>query len=479
MPKICLAFDLGASSGRAITGKIVDGVLTLREVHRFGNFPEERSGHLFWNLERLFREIKIGIAKACAAEAAPIESLSVDTWGVDYAFFRNGAPVRDPYCYRDSRTADVPERVHRIVSQEEMYSICGIQEMPFNTIYQLFAHKESHPEDFLHGSRLLFMPDALLYLLCGDLSCEYTIASTGAMLDARRGQWSESLLERLGIPVSILPPLKRPLSASLPLRKEICDELGIPPISVVKVPSHDTASAVAALPVRNRSLNRAFLSTGTWALLGTELDSPCLSEDARNAHFTNEGGIRDSIRFLTNIAGTWLLQEIRRTWMEAGRDISFPEMSRLAEETGPVPFRVDPNAPEFLSPGDMPARIRSSCIASGQGSPESDGELLRCVYDSLAECFRDKLRLLEKILHLKYDVLHMLGGATRDSLLMRLTADSVGIPVTAGPVEATAAGNLLSQLMIAGELSSLDEARKRVVSSFGIETWHPGSRKQS
>lgn len=478
MPKICLAFDLGASSGRAITGKIVDGVLTLREVHRFRNFPEERSGHLFWNLERLFREIKTGIAKACAAESAPIESLSVDTWGVDYAFFRDGIPVRDPYCYRDSRTADIPERVHRIVSEEEMYSICGIQEMPFNTIYQLFAHKESHPEDFLHASRLLFMPDALLYLLCGDLSCEYSIASTGAMLDARTGQWCLPLLERLGIPVSILPPLKRPLSASLPLRKEICDELGIPPISVVKVPSHDTASAVAALPVRDDSLNCAYLSTGTWALLGTELKRPCLSESARIAHFTNEGGIGESIRFLTNIAGTWLLQETRRTWMEAGHDISFPEMSRLADETGPVPFRVDPNAPEFLSPGDMPERIRAGCIASGQGVPESEGELLRCIYDSLADCFFNKLKELEKLLNLKFDVLHVLGGATRDPLLMRLTASAVGIPVTAGPVEATAAGNLLSQLMAAGELSSLSEARKLLVSSFGIETWLPDAGKK-
>lgn len=470
MEKSYLAFDLGASSGRGIIGKIKDGKLHLTEIHRFGNGPVEKDGALYWEFDKLCKEIKTGIKKAVAG-GEKISSIAIDTWGVDYVLFKNGVPVRMPYHYRDSRTDAVPEKIYKIVPQKEIYARTGIQFMQLNTIYQLYAHKEAHPEDF-NGSVMLLMPDALTYMLNGDISCEYSDASTSNLLNPSSRDWDFELIKRLGIPCSIFPKIVQPCSKSLPLKKSVEDEIGCGPIPVVKVGSHDTASAVAAVPA---PLNKkwAYISVGTWALLGAELDAPILTEEAGEAPFTNEGGLNKKIRFLTNIMGTWLFQETRRVWNEQGRNLGFADMNKMAKAAKGLQFFVNPNDNTFLSPGDMPARVAAFCKAHGQGELPDDGAVLRCIYDSLALYFRVKLEILQDMLGVKYECLNIVGGGTQDTLLMQLTADCLGIPVVAGPVEATAIGNIMAQAIAGGDIYSLAEGREIVRKSFEVQEYVP------
>ena len=465
-----LAFDLGASSGRAIVGWLdSERKLHLKEVHRFPNHPYEKDDRFYWDFKSLCAELKTGLKKAF--EFAPdISTFSVDTWGVDVVFFRDGKPIREPYCYRDPRFAAAMDDVHKIVSGRECYARTGIQLLTFNTVYQLFADAQDHPEDFCNDAKMLFMPDALLAMLTGDMTTEYTIASTGALLDPHTRQWQHSLLKDLAIPAGILTEIVEPCTLSASVSGEISRELGIPQIPSVKCCSHDTASAVAALPTPDPVGNAAYISLGTWALLGAEIMSPETSEAAYQAHYTNEGGIAGTLRFLTNITGTWLLQETRRTWNEEGDPITFNEMCDLAMATE-TDKRFDPNDPVFTAPGNMPERISKAC-----GGFASRGELLRCVYESLAECFRDKLRGLEALRGTKYDKLHILGGGTKDEFLMQLTADKIGIPVYAGPVEATAIGNLLGQLLASGEAESLEECRRITADTFDIKIYFPSEK---
>jgi len=438
-----LAFDLGASSGRAIVGWIEGGKLQLKEVHRFPNHPYEESGRFYWDFTSLTKELETGLQKAF--EFAPdLSTFSVDTWGVDIVFFRNGKPVRQPHAYRDPRFLKAMEDVHKIVPPREMYAATGIQLMEFNTVYQIFADQQDHPEDFTDGAQMLLMPDALLAMLTGEMTSEYTIASTGAVLDPATRDWKTELFRKLDLPTSVLTKIVAPCTMGAPLKAEVCKRLGIPSIPSVKCCSHDTASAVAALPSKGIGED-AYISIGTWALLGAEITKPNLSDAAFAAHYTHEGGLQGTLRFLTNITGTWLLQETRRTWNEAGDNITFQQMCELAQSVKTTK-RINPNDTVFSAPGDMPTRIADYCREHGQGEFASRAELLRCVYDSLADCFRDKLAELEKVQDTKYAKLHILGGGTKDDFLMQLTANSIGRPVIAGPVEATAAGNLLSQL---------------------------------
>lgn len=470
MEKSYLAFDLGASSGRGIIGKIKDGKLHLTEIHRFGNGPVEKDGALYWEFDKLCKEIKTGIKKAVAT-GEKISSIAIDTWGVDYVLFKNGVPVRMPYHYRDSRTDAVPEKIYKIIPQKEIYGRTGIQFMQLNTLYQLYAHNETHPEDF-NGSVLLMMPDALTYMLNGDISCEYSDASTSNLLNPCSRDWDFELIKRLGIPCSVFPKIVPPCSKSLPLKKSVEDEIGCGPIPVVKVGSHDTASAVAAVPA---PLNKkwAYISVGTWALLGAEIDSPILTEEAGDAPFTNEGGLNKKIRFLTNIMGTWLFQETRRVWNEQGRNLGFADMNKMAKAASGLQFFINPNDNAFLSPGDMPARVAAFCKARGQGELPDDGAVLRCIYDSLALYFRVKLEILQEMLGVKYECLNIVGGGTQDTLLMQLTADCLGIPVVAGPVEATAIGNIMAQAIADGDIYSLAEGREIVRKSFEVQEYIP------
>ena len=464
-----LAFDLGASSGRAIVGWIGDdGKLNLEEVHRFTNHPYEDGGRLHWDFSSLCAELETGLQKAFAF-APDLTTFSVDTWGVDIVFFRDGKMIRQPYCYRDPRFTKAQNDTHAIISSRDLYAMSGIQELTFNTVYQLFAAKEDHPEDFKNGAKVLFIPDALLAHLTGEMTTEYTIASTGAVLDPATRNWNRDLFEKLDIPQDVLTPIVEPGTTGALLKKELCEKLNIPQIPCVKCGAHDTASAVAALPAPDAADN-AYISLGTWALLGAEILTPDSSAEAFQAKYTNEGGLCGTLRFLTNITGTWLLQETRKTWNDAGEKISFSEMCDLAM-AAETDIRIDPNDPVFATPGDMPARIAEYCRKHSGKEFASRGELLRCIYESLAECFSRKLRELEALRGVKYKRLHILGGGTKDEFLMQLTANKTGIEVLAGPVEATAIGNLLSQLMASGEIADLAEGRKLVARSFDLKSY--------
>jgi rhamnulokinase len=466
-----LAFDLGASSGRAIVGKINDGKLHLDEVHRFVNGSVEDNGTLYWDFPSLCNEIKTGLRKALE-QAPEINSIAIDTWGVDYVLFNQAEEaVRLPYHYRDSRTDGIPEEVFSIMSESEIYEEAGIQLMQLNTLYQLYAHKKTHPDDF-KGSTLLFMPDALSYMLCGVKSCEYSIASTSNMLNANSGKWSEKILTKLGIPKEILPEIVDSCTVAGTLSAAVQQELGCGAIPVVKVGAHDTASAVAAVPAPN-DRPWAYLSCGTWALLGAENDKPLLNDAARKASFTNEGGVGGKIRFLSNIMGSWLFQEVRRNWHAAGRDISFMEMENLALSAKPLQFIVNPNHADFLSPDDMGNAIIEYCRKTGQGDIPDDSALLRCIYDSLALCFRMKLEQMQQLVGAEYQCLNIVGGGTKDRFLMQLSADCLGIPVVSGPVEATAIGNIIGQGIAEGSIAGLEAGRDIVKNSFDLHNFTP------
>jgi len=464
-----LAFDLGASSGRAILGRVRDGGLELEEIHRFKNYPYEKDGHYFWDFRALLGELETGLKKACAGASAPA-SFSIDTWGVDYALFRNGELIHDPYCYRDGRTEPAIEAFHKKISKADFYARNGIQPMVFNTVYQLAAELRDDPAS-LDGSTMLLMPDALHYMLTGTATSEITIASTGALLKASSPEWDMDALTGLaGLPAGLFAPLVRPGSPVGELKPEVAKRLGIPQIRAVKCASHDTASAVLAMPCADPE-KALYISLGTWALLGAEFRTAILTPEALESMFTNERGVEDTFRFLCNIMGTWLLQETRRTWTEQGKDISFADMEAMAAPLDGQSFRIDPDDAVFFPPGDMPEHVRCYCREHGQGEIPSDAALVRCIYDSLADCFKKRIDRLERITGRKFDTLNILGGGTRDSFFMRLVAKTTGRHVLAGPTEATAIGNILAQMIASGDLKDAAEARALTARSFPLDVY--------
>ncbi len=472
MRKVYLAFDLGASSGRAILGCFENGRLELKEVHRFPNGPMEKDGSFYWNYPSLCNELAAGLEKALAEEPE-IDGVGIDTWGVDYVLFdkTTGETKRLPYNYRDHRTDNIPAEIwEKIISKDELYSRTGMQFMQFNTLYQLCAHKEEHPED-LKNAFMLPIPDALSYFLGGDRTAEYTECSTSNLLDPVKRDWDMELIDKLGLPRDIFPAIVPPCSAGGKLKAEFARGKDIP---IFKVGSHDTASAVAAVPAPEEG-NWAYVSCGTWALLGAETSQPNTGKEAGEAPFTNEGALEGKIRFLTNIMGSWLLQETKRCWKEAGKDLSFAQMEQMAIAAPAGKFLINPCDSTFLAPGDMPGRIKDFCEKSGQGTIPDDGALLRTIYDSLALCFASNVAKLEKILNVKYQALNMVGGGTKDGLLMQLTSDALNIPVIAGPVEATAVGNVLAQCMASGVLKNQKEARQVVKNSFEVKNYQPNA----
>jgi len=465
-----LAFDLGASSGRAILGTLENGKLSFQELHRFINAPTEIDGSIYWDFPRLCEELKTGLKKAVAV-AGDIRSIGVDTWGVDYVLFDKDTRKmrRLPYHYRDHRTDD-PAPVWAKCSKEELYAATGIQHMTLNTVFQLCAHQKAHPEDF-ENSVFLPIPDALAFALGGDFTGEYTHASTTELLDPRTCQWNWSVIDKLGLPRSIFPALVMPGTKGGQVSAELCKELGCGPIPIIKVASHDTGSAVAAVPAP-ASGEWAYICTGTWALLGAELKAPFITAESCQESFTNEGGWNRSIRFLTNIMGSWLFQETRRNWNEAGRNLSFGDLEQMALTAEPFRFFIDPNDRSFAAPCDMPEKIREFCRATGQGTPD-DAELVRAIYDSLAFYFKTKVAKLEKLLGIRYQALNIVGGGTQAKLLMQQTCDAIGIPVIAGPIEATAAGNIIVQAIASGEIADLAAGRQVVRDSFEVIRYQP------
>ena len=467
-----LAFDLGASSGRAIIGTLKNGTLSLKEVHRFANGPVEKNGSLYWDYDSLQNELVSGLAKAVNS-GIKLDGISIDTWGVDYVFFDRSTRkmLRPPYNYRDRRTIDAAEKIGKLMDKSEIYQATGIQYMTLNTIFQLFAHKEQHPEDMANGV-FLPIPDALAFALGGDFTAEYTHCSTFALLDTVTRQWNRELINRLGLPEEIFPEIVPPCSANGQLKKELCQKFNISPIPIFKCGSHDTASAVLAVPAPE-DRNWAYLSAGTWALLGVECSTPVLTVASNAANVTNEGGVGNTIRFLANIMGSWLFQELKRVWNSENKDLSFNDIESMARNEKMCRYFVDPNCADFAAPGNMPQNIRNFCCATGQGGDLSDSEVARSVYDSLALCFRQKLELIESLQGTHYQCLNIVGGGTKDRFLMQLTASALNRQVITGPVEATASGNILAQAIASGEISGIAEAREIIRNSFELEIFEP------
>jgi sugar (pentulose or hexulose) kinase len=467
-----LAFDLGASSGRAMLGTVEDGKISLQEVHRFENGAVDVDGGLYWNLLGLFAELKRGLAKALAT-GVELDGVAVDTWGVDFALLdAQGKFAGFPRHYRDPRTTDILPWAFARVPRERFYERTGIQFMNLNTIFQLAAMVRDGDPQLLIGKTLLFMPNALTYLLSGHIGAEYTIATTSQAYDPHAGDWAWDIIDALGLPRSLFPAVAAPCTAAGVLRPAICAELNCKPIPVILVGSHDTASAVAAVPAEG-SRSWAYLSSGTWSLLGVELPAPHITPAALAANYTNEGGLAGQIRFLKNIMGLWLIQECRHEWQRQHLDLSFAEMNRLAAAAEPFRSLIDPNADVFLAPGDMPGRIAAACRASGQPVPETPGQMVRCALESLALRYRRTLDEIEQITARPVEVLHLVGGGSQNALLNQFTANAIQRPVITGPVEATALGNIAAQALATGVLTSLADARAAVRRSSATETCLP------
>lgn len=430
------------------------------------------NGSLYWDILHLFTEMKNGLRKVIERGVA-LDGIAVDTWGVDYALLdRTGAFAGFPYHYRDSRTADIYDYVFPRLPRATIYRRTGIQFMNLNTIFQLAASKRDESPVLDIADCMLLMPNALTYLLSGNKSAEYTIATTTQLYDPYAHDWAWDLIDALELPRGIFPEIVPPATPAGVLRKAVCEELTCPELPVLLVGSHDTASAVAAVPARP-DRPWAYLSSGTWSLLGVELSEPCISDAALEANYTNEGGVGGRIRFLKNIMGLWLVQECRATWARRGRDYSWSELARMALEAEPFRSLIDPNDDTFLPPGDMPARIQEYCRKTGQPVPETPAQCMRCAFESLALRYRQTVDEIEQITGRPIEILHLVGGGSQNEVLNQFAANAVNRPVITGPVEATAVGNLVCQAMATGDIRDLEHARKVVRNSFETNEYRP------
>ena len=468
-----LAIDLGASSGRGIVGSFDGNKLTLRENHRFSNDPVIVNGRMYWDILRIFHEIKQSITKT-VLEKDNVASIGIDTWGVDYALIdRYGKMLANPTHYRDTRTEGIADYVNGILPLDELYQRGGIQCLNFNTIFQLAAEMRDDPDVFNRAERLLNIPDLLNYFLTGNMANEYTILSTGALLDAKKRDYAFDLIEKLGIPKKLFGEIVQPGYKVGKLLPQVLGETGKTDADVITVASHDTASAVIAVPTQEEDF--IYISSGTWSLMGTELKDPLINAQSQALNLTNEGGAMGKIRFLKNIMGLWLIQESRRQWRREGNEYSFAQMEAWAKECKPLQCFINPDDSSFATPGNMPEKVREYCRKTGQHVPESVGEVVRCIYESLALKYRQTAESIETLMGRKAKVIHVVGGGTKDHFLSQMTADACGIPVAAGPEEATAIGNLMMQAIAAGEVANLKEARQIVSASFDLKHYEPSS----
>jgi rhamnulokinase len=466
-----LAIDLGAESGRAMLARLSGRLLELQDLYRFPNVPVQLPGGLYWNTLGLFQEIKQGL-RAAARTAGGLDGIAVDTWGVDFGLLgADGALVDNPRHYRDTRTAGMMERAFAVVPRAEIFARTGIQFMELNSLYQLYAVKQAAPWVLDAARRLLFMPDLFNYFLTGVMRAERTIASTSQFYDPAGKEFAAGLLQKLGIPPDLPGDLVEPGTLLGPLLPQIADECELARATpVFATAGHDTAAAVAAVPAAAGS-RWCYISSGTWSLVGVELDAPLLGEDALAANFTNEVGVGGKIRFLKNVAGLWLLQECRRAWRLEGKEYSYEQLTAMAGAAQPSETVLD--LEKFYAAGQCAQKVREYCRKTGQQIPRDDGEICRVILYSLAARYRDVLKTLEELTDRSVDVIHIVGGGSQNRLLNQLTADVTGRRVVAGPVEATAAGNGLVQALGAGELKSLDELREVVRHSFQVVEFFP------
>ena len=476
--KYYLAIDIGASSGRHILSHVEDGRMVLEEIHRFDNKQIRKNGHDTWDMDNLWSGIIDGMKK-CAELGKIPESVGIDTWGVDYVLLdENDEMIGDAVAYRDRRTEGMREIVSEIIPAAELYERCGIQYQSFNTIYQLTALMRENPEQLARAKSLLMIPEYFNFRLSGVKQNEYTNATSTNLVNAGGKDWDYEVIEKLGLPKGIFGPLAMPGTALGPLRPEIASEVGYN-TTVILPATHDTGSAFLAVPARDESA--VYISSGTWSLLGVENSEPITSRESFEENFTNEGGAWYRFRYLKNIMGLWMIQSVRRELngvayiagkevrVEAEKKYSFDDLVELAKSAHDFPSRIDVNKSVFLSPDSMIEAIKDECRASGQRVPESVGEIMQCVYTSLAECYKNAIEGLSRLTGKKYTSVNIVGGGCKDTYLNELTAKSTGLDVFTGPTEGTAIGNLIVQMISAGEYDSLQKARDSVRISFDIK----------
>jgi len=467
--------DLGASSGRVLVGLFDGQRLRLDDVHRFPNGPVNIAGSLQWDLLALWSEVQAGLRGAAAKYKSQIRSVGVDTWGVDFGLLGRGDTLlANPTHYRDRRTEGMPERAFAYASREEIFAATGLQFMPFNTLFQLIAMRESNSPLLEVAERLLMMPDLFHWLLSGVKANELTNATTTQCFNPQTGAWATELLEKCGLASELFGDLVSAGTDLGPLSRDVAEATNLAGTRVVLPGTHDTASAVMAVPARSDSGEPwAYISSGTWALLGVEIDRPIVNDRCRELNFTNEGGVGGTIRLLKNITGLWLVQECRRIWSQAGHDQSWTELTRRAAEAPPLAAFVDPDDASFLAPTDMPAAIRDYCRRTGQAVPESEGAIIRTAIESIALRSRQVLGWVEELIGQRIAVLHIVGGGSQNHELCQATADACGVRVVAGPAEATAIGNVMLQAVTAGAVGSIAEARQIVARSFEVKEFMP------
>jgi len=478
-----LAFDLGAESGRAVLGTLDAGRLNLSEKHRFANPMGRINGHLYWNLLAQWEELKTGLRKAAVEQhgdqksPVTLHGIGVDTWGVDFGLLSpSGEILGNPFNYRDSRTDGMFDLAFARVPREQIFESTGVQFMEINSLYQLMSMNETRSALLEIAGTLLFVPDLFNYLFTGVRKCEFSIVTTSQMYDPRKKTWAKEMMEKLGLPTKILPEIVPSGTVIGPLQMSVADECGVEQIPVIAPASHDTASAVAAVPADGTDW--CYISSGTWSLMGVELSDPIINEKSLRYNYTNEGGVGGTIRFLKNIMGLWLVQECRRHWQREGHDHSYGELTQMANRSKPLACLIDPDHKPFLSPGDMPLKIEAFCKKTGQRPPNTRGEYVRACLDSLALTYRRTLEGLEDVLGKTVGVIHIVGGGCQNELLNQMTADACGRPVLAGPIEATAIGNILVQAMATGDVKTLAEARQIVRNSFDVKRHEPTASKQ-
>lgn len=475
--KAYLAVDLGASSGRIVAGVLEGGKLRLEEGHRFENGPVVAADNMHWDLLNQWSNIVQGLRGAKSKYGAAVASVGVDTWGVDFALLgRNDELLGNPFHYRDKRTVGILDKAFKIVSREEIFAETGLQFMEFNTLYQLLAMKLANSGILDAATSFLMIPDLFHWLLTGEKGNEYTDASTTQFLNPTTRDWSRSLLERFGIPTRMLGRLVQPGETLGKLRATVADETGLSGVSVVVPGTHDTASAVMAVPAASKpgtKPNWCYISSGTWSLMGVETPSPVITDACRAHNFTNEGGVGGTTRVLKNITGLWLVQECRRIWRQAGNEFGWTELVRRASESRPLISLLNPDHATLVAPKDMPQAIREFCKSTGQSVPQTEGEIIRCALESLALRYRMVLGIIEELIGGRIETIHIVGGGSQNRLLNQMTADACDRRVVAGPVEATAIGNIAMQAIACGDMKDIGEARELVRTSFNVEEFHP------
>ena len=469
--KHIIAIDLGATSGRVILATLDGQQLRTEELNRFPNRLTRIFGHYYWNIYSLFEDICEGLRHA-AAKGIAIDSIGIDTWGVDMVFVgRDGQLLGQPRAYRDPYTDGAPEEFFKLMPRREVYDRTGIQIMNFNSVYQLFAaHREGNAA-LAAADKILFIPDALSYLLTGNKVCEYTILSTSQFMNPRTKKIDEVLLQAAGVKPELVPEIVLPGHVIGTRSDEICTATGLGKVPVIAVAGHDTASAVAAVPAEDEQF--AYLSSGTWSLMGIETREPIITDESFAMNFTNEGGVEGTTRVLKNITGMWLLEQCRAVWKAAGKDYSYPQIVEMTSQAEPFAALIDPDDARFAAPTDMVAAIRSYCHDTNQPAPADDAAVMRCIFDSLALKYREVLDKLRRLAPFELRVLHVIGGGAQNDLLNRMTASATGLPVVAGPSEATAIGNIMVQAKALGLADTLQEMRSMTAASIETHRFEP------